>query len=78
MRESRLYGSVRGDRGSPVPYRGNAIQWKWTNAATCPCTATSPWRSRMGLDVELAIVARVAGGLAGGKTNNSARRDNRY
>jgi hypothetical protein len=28
MRESCLYGSVRGDRGNPVPYRDNAIQWE--------------------------------------------------
>ena len=26
MRESRPYGSVRGDRGNPVPYRDNAFQ----------------------------------------------------
>ena len=26
MRESCLYGSVRGDRGNPVPYRDNGIQ----------------------------------------------------
>ncbi len=25
MRESCLYGSVRGDRGNPVPYRDNAM-----------------------------------------------------
>ena len=29
MRESCLYGSVRGDRGNPVPYRDNAMQWDW-------------------------------------------------
>ena len=27
MRESCLYGSVRGDRGNPVPYRDNGIVW---------------------------------------------------
>ena len=26
MRESCLYGSVRGDRGNPVPYRDNDEQ----------------------------------------------------
>ncbi len=25
MRESRTYGSVRGDRGNPVPYRDTAL-----------------------------------------------------
>ncbi len=27
MRESRLYGSVRGDRGNPVPYRDRCYSY---------------------------------------------------
>jgi hypothetical protein len=35
MRENCLYGSVRGDRGDPVPYRDNAMQWDWVAARAC-------------------------------------------
>ena len=37
MRESRPYGSVRGDRGNPVPYRDNGI------VPAKPATV-APWR----------------------------------
>jgi hypothetical protein len=44
MRESCLYGSVRGDRGNPVPYRDNAMR---NPSTTVKSTSNGPVNRRL-------------------------------
>ena len=54
MRESRPYGSVRGDRGNPVPYRDQLVHrfcetnQLWGILQTAPHVVVSPETEREG------------------------------